>query len=215
MPNQETVIRRSYLAIGLAVVVLIITLTDISDYSMDDKSQFLFSEKREYVFSGCVEAIPEMLYYPSEDPSLYVYVDERFVDVSAKEPNKKTQEELIDDYIYSICERYDNVTPALIRSIIMSESSFNPKARNGSHLGLMQVSTVWHADRAKRLGVTNFYDPYENILLGTDYVSELIYSTNGDVAWALMIYNMGHKKAHEYHQRGVVSSYASEILSRV
>lgn len=206
MPNYETVLRRSYLVIAFSIFVLLIAVSIIPSFSrMDNES---------LVNVTLYKALSNMLYYPSEDPSP-VFLDERFVDVPAREPIVKTEREEIEDYINLICESYPNVSPDLIKSMIISESSFNPKAKNGTHVGLMQVSTVWHADRARRLGVTDFYDPYGNVLLGIDYVSELIMQTEGDETWALMIYNMGHKAAYENYSKGIVSSYAREILSRV
>lgn len=203
MPNQKTVLRRSYFVIGFAFFVLVLFAFSIPSYSSSTRSKKVVYK----ISSG-------MLYYPVEDISS-VYLDESLIDKPASDPVTKTDEDRIDEYVSWICEGYSNVTPELIRSVIVSESSYNPKATNGSHVGLMQVSTRWHRERARRLGVEDLYDPYGNILVGTDYLNELIGSVDGDVVWALMIYNMGHKTAYQLYSNGVVSSYASEILSRI
>ena len=118
----------------------------------------------------------------------------------------------IDIFIGEITSRYDNVRPELIKSIIFRESTFNPNAKNGNHLGLMQVSTRWHSDRANKLGVTDFYDPYSNILLGTDYISELMTKHN-DEALVLMLYSMRHDTAFNMYRQGQISNYAKTVLS--
>lgn len=76
----------------------------------------------------------------------------------------------------------------------------------------MQVSSRWHADRMKRLGVRSLYDERGNVRVGTDYLAELI-GEHGDVATALMVYH-GESDALSKAENGIVSSYASKILER-
>lgn len=208
MPNQETVLKRLYVVVGFSVIVLILVITMCLRYSKVEVCRIEKTDSKDFIASS------DMLYYPTEDELLSVSFDESVLNKVAIDPQHKTEKDLINDYVSMICEDYDNVTPELVKSVIMSESSYNPKAKNGNHVGLMQVSTRWHKERANRLGVQDLYDPYGNILVGTDYLNELIGSVDGDVAWALMIYNMGYKTAYKYHTQGVVSSYASGILSR-
>lgn len=129
-------------------------------------------------------------------------------------PVKKqlSEREKIDVYIRDISKQY-KLDPGLISSIIYHESRFNPKARTGNCLGLMQVSTTWHKKRADKLNVEDFYDPYGNILLGTDYISELI-DQYKDPALALMMYNMKHDDALAMWKRGKISSYAKSVLAK-
>jgi hypothetical protein len=125
-----------------------------------------------------------------------------------------TQEEIINNYVDDIClNHYSNVDPALIKSIIYQESRYNPKSKNGNCLGLMQISTHWHSDRAAKLGVTDFYDPYSNILLGVDYISELSIQYQ-DPVLVLMLYNMNHDTAHRMYAEGKISIYAQTVLTR-
>lgn len=204
MCDKKTVLARSFLLlIGLALM----SLSDSSWVSMDEDNVVI--ERKFYIAS------PDMLYYPEEGESLSVFLDDDLINKEASEPVEKSEEDCINDYVELICESYWNVTPELVESVILSESSYNPKAKNGNHVGLMQVSTKWHKDRASNLGVEDLYDPYGNILVGVNYLDELIAQTDGDVAWALMIYNMGHKKAYELYSQGIISSYASTILSRI
>lgn len=129
------------------------------------------------------------------------------------EPVKKlTQHELIDSYVDEICSKYD-MDPYLIKSMIVSESDYNPNCTTGKCLGLLQVSTRWHSDRASRLNVTDFYDPYGNILLGVDYLSEL-FEKYKDKRLVLMLYNMNHETAFNMYNNGEISYYARSIIAR-
>lgn len=129
-------------------------------------------------------------------------------------PKKLTEKEQIQQYVREICAKYDNkIKPEIVMSMIEHESTYNPKAKNGNCLGLMQVSSRWHADRAKRLGVTNFYDSYSNILLGVDYLNELL-AQHKDISLVLMCYNMSHNEALSMYRQGKISSYARSVLNK-
>jgi soluble lytic murein transglycosylase-like protein len=121
-----------------------------------------------------------------------------------------SEKDLIHGYIHAVSNRY-RVDPTLIESVVWYESEYNPRATTGSHVGLMQVSTRWHKDRAKKLGVTNLYDPYGNILVGVDYLSDLL-EIYEDPALALMIYNMGNN-AKRLYADGKISAYAKNVLA--
>ena len=77
----------------------------------------------------------------------------------------------------------------------------------------MQISTYWHAERAAKLGITDFYDPYSNILLGVDFLSELT-DQYKDPKLVLMLYNMKRSTAFELYKQGKVSKYATSVLNR-
>lgn len=89
----------------------------------------------------------------------------------------------IQGYCVEIGERY-GVCPELLMAMIEKKSSGNPTAENGGCYGLMQVSTKYHSDRMERLGVTDIYDSYGNILVGTDYLMELA-EEYGDIGYVL------------------------------
>lgn len=130
--------------------------------------------------------------------------------------NKPPDDETVDTYdpyISEICKLYPFVGQALVKSIIYHESRFNPNEKTGNCLGLMQVSTDWHMDRAAKLGVTNFYDPYGNILMGVDYLNEL-FEKYEDTELVLMLYNMKHETAFKLHREGKVSKYASSVIAK-
>lgn len=117
----------------------------------------------------------------------------------------------IDGYITEISEDY-GICPELIMAMVETESNYQPDAKNDSCIGLMQVSDKWHTDRMERLGVTDLYDPYSNILVGVDFVAELA-DEYGDIGLVLMLYH-GESKAFSNVQNGILSEYADGILSR-
>jgi Transglycosylase SLT domain len=90
-----------------------------------------------------------------------------------------------------IIEKYANnysLDPSLIRSIIATESGFNPKAVSPKGArGLMQLMPA----TAKRLGVSNSFDPEENIRGGVKHFRSLMDSFKNDLALSLAAYNAG------------------------
>lgn len=128
-------------------------------------------------------------------------------DTSADTWISKTAQKACVDYGNEYC-----ICPELLMAIIETESSGDPKAKNGTCTGLMQVSSRWHADRMKRLGVKSLYDERGNVHVGTDYLVELI-KKHGDVATALMVYH-GESDALSKSEQGIISAYASKILER-
>ena len=124
-----------------------------------------------------------------------------------------TQEQKIINYTKEIGAKY-NIDPALIQSIIYHESRFDPKsASSSSCLGLMQICPKWHQARADRLGVTDYFDAYSGVLIGTDYFAEIL-SNNKQTALALMVYNQGYNSAYSMYSNGDISWYATSVMER-
>ena len=115
------------------------------------------------------------------------------------------------EYVNEICEEYC-ICPEMVIAIIEHESRGQADVSNGDCKGLMQVSERWHKDRMERLGVTDLYDPYGNILVGVDYLSEL-FAEYHDIGTVLMIYN-GSSNAVSRGESGDYTDYAESIIER-
>jgi hypothetical protein len=97
-------------------------------------------------------------------------------------------------YIMLASQAYE-VDSALIRAIIMVESSCNPRAvsHRGAR-GLMQLMPV----TAKWLGVEDAFDPALNIDGGVRYLRRLLDRFDGNIELALAAYNAGSRYVLKY-----------------
>jgi hypothetical protein len=94
----------------------------------------------------------------------------------------------------SIIEKYASdyhLDASLIKSIIATESGFNPKAISPKGArGLMQLMPA----TAEQLGVSNSFDPEQNIQGGVKHLRSLMDSFNDDISLSLAAYNAGENR---------------------
>lgn len=91
--------------------------------------------------------------------------------------------------------RAAGVDAALVKSVMLVESNFNPRAvsRKGAR-GLMQLMP----GTALRFGVSDRYDAAQSIRAGVRYLAVLLEQFKGDVALALAGYNAGENAVTQH-----------------
>jgi soluble lytic murein transglycosylase-like protein len=119
-------------------------------------------------------------------------------DIRTTRPSRRntTYDSIITEHATSHGIRAD-----LVRAVIQAESAFNPMARSvKGAMGLMQLMPA----TAIAYGVTNAYDPVQNIRAGVAYLRSLLerYSQNEELA--LAAYNAGPTAVEKY---GAVPPY--------
>jgi soluble lytic murein transglycosylase-like protein len=106
-----------------------------------------------------------------------------------------------DDRFGSLIQEHANrrsLRPELVRAVIQVESGFNPRALSPKGaMGLMQLMPA----TARSLGVTNPWDPAQNIRGGTDYLRHLLDQYDGNEELALAAYNAGAGAVARYGGR--------------
>ena len=135
----------------------------------------------------------------------------------------KARQELIQQYdpIIQACARQFNVPADLIHSIIRAESDYDSRAISvKGAAGLMQLMP----ETATQYGVSDRFDPAENIKGGVKYLKDLCKLFNGNTAKVLAAYNAGQEALKKYNGippyaetreyiRRVMASYSKPFIS--
>jgi soluble lytic murein transglycosylase-like protein len=121
-------------------------------------------------------------------------VSNRAVATSPAEPGKPAEAPAFSQTVERIAAQHE-VPAALIHSVIRVESNYNPWAVSPKGaLGLMQLIP----STARRFGVSDAFDPVENIRGGAKYLRYLLDLYGGDYALTLAAYNAGETAVARY-----------------
>ncbi len=113
-----------------------------------------------------------------------------------------------DEYFKEAARKYQ-VSESLLKAIAKAESDFNPNdVSSAGAMGVMQLMPA----TAKELGVSNPFDPRQNILGGAKCIAQKLKEFNGNVSLALAAYNAG---SGAVRRNGGVPSYCKSYISKV
>jgi len=103
----------------------------------------------------------------------------------------------------------NGVPASFVHAVVKRESNYNPNAKGGSALGLMQIK---HAT-ARALGYTGdpagLYDPETNLRYGVAYLAGAYRTAQGNIHQAYQYYNRGYYYAAK--RQGVPTVVASTM----
>lgn len=163
-------------------------------------SQALINQLNNGDYSGYNPSCPECA---AEMASTYGALQNGIADYSVSLPENLSGAAPYMEYIQEASQRY-GMPVNLIVGIMKAESDFNNECVSyAGAKGLMQLMP----ETAAEVGVTDVFDPRQNILGSVEYITKLVNKYNGDIRLALAAYNTGPAKIA---QRGVTSSTSAE-----
>jgi soluble lytic murein transglycosylase-like protein len=99
------------------------------------------------------------------------------------------------DNIIKEASKIHGISFDLIKAVIQAESAFNPNAVSPKGaMGLMQLMPETSSD----LGVSDPFNPRENVMGGTRYLKELMERYGSDLSLCLAAYNAGPGAVERY-----------------
>ena len=98
-------------------------------------------------------------------------------------------------YVASVYAQLYGISSALILAVIRAESNFNPNAVSPKGAkGIMQLTP----ETAAAMGVTDIFNPIQNIAGGSQFLAQQIQAFKGDLSLAAGAYNAGPKAVREH-----------------
>ena len=125
--------------------------------------------------------------------------------------NKYKYSDKFDQHINSTAGWY-GIDPLLIKAMIKVESNFNPDAVSPQGaMGVMQLMPA----TAERIGVSDPFDPFENIEGGVKYFNKLMAMFNNNTTLAIAGYNAGENAVIKYGYKIPPYEETIEYVNRV
>ena len=120
----------------------------------------------------------------------------------------------LQEFIYCLCRSY-NMDFTFVMAVIEQESNFKPNivSETGDY-GLMQINSQNFDELTEITGVTDYLDPYQNVIVGC-YILHELFEKYDEPHKVLMAYNFGEYGAPKLWERGIYSSeYSRSVIDR-
>lgn len=98
-------------------------------------------------------------------------------------------------FIYHQSKKY-GIDDSLVKAVIYTESYFNPNAT--SHKGASGLMQLMPAT-AEKYGVSDLYNPHQNIIAGIKHLSYLMKLFPGNLKHVIAAYNAGENAVNKYN----------------
>jgi len=113
------------------------------------------------------------------------------------------------DTIFEAAGRKYDIPPNLLKAVAKVESNLRPNVTStAGAMGIMQLMP----GTARGLGVTDAFDPEQNIMGGAKYLRQMLDRFDGDLRLALGAYNAGPGAVAKH---GGVPSFSQNYVSKV
>jgi soluble lytic murein transglycosylase len=151
-----------------------------------------------------VLALATLAAAPAAASKIEISIDDKGVKVMKNEPGEARARRLAAELvpvpeaeIDALIERWATaraLDTMLVQAVVQVESGYNVRAlSNRGAMGLMQLMP----DTARELGVTDPYDPEQNVRAGTAYLRRM-FDRFGNLEWALAAYNAGPEAVERF-----------------
>jgi soluble lytic murein transglycosylase-like protein len=131
----------------------------------------------------------------AKDPSAKTYSISPTIDTTVRTTKPLTKRAAQYQSLIEEHASLNSVSVDLVRALIQAESAFNPRAVSPKGaLGLMQLMPATAAE----YGVTDAFNPADNVRAGVKYLKRLLTSYEGNVELALAAYNAGPGAVKKY-----------------
>lgn len=120
----------------------------------------------------------------------------------------------LQEHIFELCKDED-IPVCLVLAMIEHESGFHQEiVSETDDYGLMQINAINHEWLAEEYRSSDMLNPYQNVFCGIQIIASFYHSYDGDMAKALMAYNMGSYGARKAWESGITStSYTESVLA--